>query len=151
MAVNAINLVPFRGSGSESTGSAAYLTNAANLPEQEPDTVEINGKNNPSFQAQVAAYDNTKKGMSGLGVVALTGIGATALIASLGFAGRAMHNGKIANETIKKFLDKKMPKAVTDKCYEWCGWAKGCGVKSKTWVTDTAWPAIKNFFHGGKK
>ncbi|MCQ2753744.1 MAG: hypothetical protein MJ231_01710 [bacterium] len=147
MSVNAINPILFRGSGSESTGSPAFLTNALNLPEQEPDTIEISSKKNPNFKA----HEDDKKGMSGLGVIGLTTLGAAALIVGLGFAGKAMHNNKITNETIKNFLDKKYPKLVTDKCYEWCGWTKEQGVKGKVWVTDTALPAIRDFFKGDKK
>ena len=150
MSVNLISPIglSFKGSGSESTGSVAYDINAANIPEQAPDTVEISTKA-PNFKARVND-DNSPKGKSALGAIALTTIGAAAAIVGLGFAGKAVHNGKIANETIKNFMDKKVPKAVTDKCYEWCGLAKNYGVKGKTWATETAWPAVKKFF-GGKK
>jgi len=85
----------------------------------------------PNFRGEKAdnfEYSEKKKG-SAAGVLGWGLVLAAAVIAGLGYTGKAKLTDKLKDG---KFKD--IAKPVTDTCYKWCKAAKGFGVKCWNWV-----------------
>lgn len=127
-----INSIAFRG-GTETAGSSARKVRSVNTntcpdDKQGCDTVNFRGN-------EYAYYgEEPKKKSSPLLAITLGIAGVLGIIGGLGYAHKS---GAIAKLKEGAFRD-KFAEPVTNKCHEWCAWAKKTG--------KTGWEKIKGIF-----
>ncbi len=130
-----INSIGFRGGSSECAGSAArkMRNNVNTCPDDKQgcDTVNFRG-NEYSYGGEEV------KKKSPLLTIGLMLLGAAGIIGGLGYAHKSGSIAKLKDGAFKE----KFAEPVTNKCHEWCAWAKKTGKEG--------WDKVKNIFHKDK-